>query len=157
MRVAAHGLTVATPDGWETRIERPEAIEEGAVALPRIHAATFPLPEERGDFGSGAVDLMAGGDVFVSLLEYEAREAESALFGKRGLPRTLDPERFKTNQLQRWIPGQAGLQEFLVEKGRPFCLYVVIGSFLNRVTLAQLAGELLATIIVESPTPPGIR
>lgn len=156
MRLDAHGLAVIAPEGWEVRISRADETVAGEVAPPVLHAATFPLPEERGDFGSGAVEIMASDDVFVSLLEYEARQAGTALFRRRAMPRRIDPDRFATNQLQRWLPGQAGLQAFFTEGERPFCLYIVIGSFLNRIALAERAERLLATVRIESALPPGV-
>jgi hypothetical protein len=35
---------------------------------------------------------------------------------------------FAANALQRRLPGQLGCQRFFTERGRPFCLYVVLGS-----------------------------
>ena len=37
-----------------------------------LHAASFALPAERGDYGSGAVEVMGGSDVLVCLLEHPA-------------------------------------------------------------------------------------
>jgi hypothetical protein len=134
VELTGHGLRATMPPGWEGSIalERgPEGIalaEAGGVLRPVAHLATFPLPGDRGDFGSGAVELMRTEDVFVALLEYDPVEADSALFAHRGMPRRLDPRRFSAASLQRGLPEQAGLQEFFTEAGRPFCLYVVLGD-----------------------------
>lgn len=134
MRIAAHGLGADLPDGWEgaIRAERDDqlgaASAAGGVAFPVAHLGSFALPDDRGDFGSGAVDLMSSGDDFVALLEYGPEEVGSALFSGDGLPRRLDPRRFSNRALQRTLRGQAGLQEFFTHAGRAFCLYVVLGD-----------------------------
>ena len=80
MRVEAHGLRADTPVGWEVRITRRLPREPEDVSMPVLHAATFPLPEGRGDFGSRAVEVMGPNDVFISLLEYGDEAVNSALF-----------------------------------------------------------------------------
>jgi hypothetical protein len=134
MRIAAHGLGADLPNGWEGAIRAERAAELGAAgaaggrAYPVAHLASFALPDARGDFGSGAVDLMGGEDDFVALLEYGPEEVGTALFSTEGLPRRLDPRRFSGRALQRTLPGQAGMQEFFSHAGRAFCLYVVLGD-----------------------------
>jgi len=156
MRVEAHGLRADTPIGWEVRITRHLPREPEDVSKPVLHAATFPLPEGRGDFGSRAVEIMGPNDVFISLLEYGDEAVNSALFSEGTLPRYIDPDRFGTNRLQRWIPNQAGYQDFFTENGRAFCLYIVIGSYGNREEAARRAAQLLAAIKITSAYPPGI-
>lgn len=151
MRIAAHGLAVDTPAGWDARIfrRRSEGLQAGAhggrapTDHPVLHVANFPLPEERGDFGSGAVELMRSPHVLVALLEYHQEAARTALFSPRGMPRRLDSGDFDPNALQRTLAGQAGAQRFFSEGGRAFCLYVVIGSFARR---APLVSEVNATL-----------
>ncbi|MPY94115.1 MAG: hypothetical protein GEV08_13940 [Acidimicrobiia bacterium] len=121
-----------------------EAATGDSAALVTVHAATFPLPPVRGDYGSGAVETMGAEDVFVSLLEFGASSTGSALFSQAGLVLPLDPEAFTTQQLQRPQRGQGGLQVFFTEAGRSFCAYVVIGSWAQRHRLVPLASELLA-------------
>ncbi len=156
MNLTAHGLEVAAPSGWEARIDRRPVPEPGATSHPVLHAATFPLPAERGDYGSGAVEEMGQDDVFVALVEFGGESVGSALFPDRPLPRVIEPEGFATNQLQRWMPGQAGQQIFFTDGGRAFCLYIVIGSFARRDELATRAEEIIARIVIESAFPPGI-
>jgi hypothetical protein len=60
-------------------------------------------------------------------VEFERSEAFRPLFAPRGLPRPAAGE-FGPNALQRRLPGQGGVQRFFTEHGRPFCLYVVLGS-----------------------------
>jgi hypothetical protein len=134
MRIAAHGLGADLPDGWEgaIRVEREDDLRAAGVAggraFPVAHLASFALPDERGDFGSSAVDHMTAADDFVALLEYGPEEVGTALFSAEGLPRRLDPRRFSSRSLQRTLSGQAGLQHFFSDGGRAFCLYVVLGD-----------------------------
>ena len=138
MRIAAHGLAIDAPGGWDARIlrRRPEAVgaaaRSTASAHPVLHAANFALPEERGDFGGGAVELMRSPHVLVALLEYDRALAGTALYADKRFPRRLKASAFGPNQLQRTITGQGGAQVFFSEKGRAFCLYVVLGSFAHR-------------------------
>lgn len=155
MIVGGHGIEVDAPPGWEVRITKREDDLQGGAAYPVMHAATFPLPEERGDYGSGAVELMAPDDVFVSLLEFGPEAVDSALFPAGELPRQIDPVEFRSNGMQRWIAGQSAYQRFATDQGRAFCLYIVIGSHLDRVALARRAQVLVQTIRVEPAGPPG--
>ncbi|MFA9445949.1 hypothetical protein [Egicoccus sp. AB-alg6-2] len=156
MHLRGHGIRAELPDGWEGAIRRervpPEAgdgeLAPAAVAEapPVVHLGTFALPAERGDFGSGAVDLMAGDDSFVALLEYGAEEAGTPLFAANGLPRRLDPRQFSGRSLQRSLPGQAGWQHFFTEAGRAFCLYVVLGDGRDANRQVRRVEEVLAQI-----------
>jgi hypothetical protein len=147
MFLARHGLGVELPSGWDGRIYRPAADEPGATTNVIMHAANFPLPERREDYGGGAVELMRAGDVLVMLLEFDAEAAATPLFAqRRGLPRRLAPSAFGPNRLQRILPGQAGTQFFFTEAGRAWTLYVVIGSWAHRAALAEQASRLLATV-----------
>jgi hypothetical protein len=147
MFLARHGLGVDLPSGWDGRIYRPAADEPGATSNAILHAANFPLPERREDYGGGAVELMRAGDVLVMLLEFDPEAAATPLFAQRqGLPRRLAASAFGPNHLQRILPGQAGAQFFFSEAGRAWSLYVVIGSWADRAALAEQASRLLATI-----------
>lgn len=143
MKVARKGLSVVTPRGWDARIYQRVADTEGEVTRPVLHAADFPLPNVRGDYGSGVVEIMPPDSVFLSLIEFDSAEASSPLFAKPR-PTRLSSGEFGPNQLQRVIPGQAGAQFFFLDNGRPFCLYVVLGSYARRETLAARASELFA-------------
>src|SRR5690349_21632467 len=119
-----YGLTVAgAAPGWETRVSRrlPEAPDE--VTHPVLHACTRPLPSERGDFGSGVIELLGSDDVFVSLMEFGSEVADQGLFEPQGRPR-LAPSQFATNRMPRSYPGVSAAQHFFSEGGRAFCLYV---------------------------------
>lgn len=154
MRVSAHGIDVRLPDGWEGRIDgsgRSLAPREGEIlpfgaqrqrTLPVAHLATFSLPGDRGDFGSGAVELMSSGDAFVALLEYGPESVGTALFTDHGMPRRLRADQFSPRALQRTLPGLAGFQAFFNERERAFCLYAVLGGSDRR----RLVGEVNRTL-----------
>lgn len=147
MRLSAHGLAVELPTGWEGRIYRRPA-PEGGTTHPILHAATIPLPAERGDFGSGAVELLGPSDAFLAVVEYPPSSSGQAIFGTHDLPRVLDPDSFHPMALQRTIPGQGGLQVFCRHRGRAFSVYAVLGSHFQRHLVAPRLGTVLATLEV---------
>jgi hypothetical protein len=151
MRIAAHGLAVTPPAGWSAQIyyRRPAA---GEVGGPTLHAATVPLPRSRADFGSDVAATLGPSDVLVVLFGYGPESAGRRLFAARGLPRP-QAWQFSPRSLQRTLPGQAGYQRFFSWAGRPFCLYVVLGSFRQRTALATRAGQLLDQVHL-TPVPP---
>jgi hypothetical protein len=163
LQLDSHGITIALPTGWEGRISRRDlptvAPATGATAgramlgalgaagerpFPIAHLANFALPEDRGDFGSGAVELMGAGNLFVCLFEYGPESVGTALFAPQGMPRDLQPSQFNPRALQRIIPGQAGFQQFFTEGNRAFCLFVVLGALANAPTLVPSANSVLA-------------
>jgi hypothetical protein len=148
-RIAAMGLAVTAPPGWDATIyQRPSG--PGEVTYPVMHAATIPLPAERGDYGSGLVELLGPQDVFVGVLEFGPQAASTPLFaGLRSVP-GLTPDAYRSQQLQRTIRGQAGVQRFFTVGGRAFCLYSVIGSIANRAAGSARANELIATFRVDA-------
>lgn len=146
MKLAHQGLAVTTPRGWDARIFKRQALA-GEVTLPVLHAADFPLPAVRGDYGSGAVETMGPDHVFLALIEFDQSEATTPLFGHERPSRITSGE-FGPDRLQRALPGQAGAQFFFSERGRPFCLYVVIGSYDGRTTLVPRANGLFQTMEV---------
>jgi hypothetical protein len=151
--VAGLGISVIPPSGWEVAIyRRPPGY--GEETFPILHAATLPLPVERGDYGSGVVELLGPQDVFVSLLEFGPTAVGSRLFSTlQGVP-GLTPDAYRPNQLQRTIQGQAGVQRFFTTSGRAFCLYSVIGGFSNRVALTGRANAILGSIRVAETAVP---
>ena len=150
MRVKHHGLAVEKGPGWEVRIRRRPADPGAPAARPRpvLHAATVPIPEDRGDFGGSVTPLLGTEDVFVSLFEFEPEAAGTPLFAAKGRPR-LTAADFAANQLQRTIPGQSGSQHFFTESGRAFCLYVVLGSHARRAELVRKANALVDTLVID--------
>jgi hypothetical protein len=168
MKLQAHGIETDLLPGWEGRISLrsvpatsaksdsgsgPEGLtgpvgNPGEIPNPVVHLANFALPEQRGDFGSGAVDLMTEDHVLVVLFEYGPESVGKALFRRKGLPTDLRPNMFSSAALQRTLPGQAGCQIFFTAENRAFCLFTVLGRqhAANRV-LPQANATLAATRI----------
>ncbi len=165
-KLRGQDLVCTLPAGWDGRISvrgdgAPEAfsVEGGqdvftAVPQPVVHLANFALPEERGDFGSGAVELMGTRDVLIVLFEYQPGASAQPLFATRGMPRTLVASAFDPTMLRRGISGQVGYQTFFQEAGRAFCLYVVLGNGSGRAPLVKLVNSVLATVQI-APRPAG--
>jgi len=152
----AHGLLAELPPGWEGEIftrggvpdqHRASAAAVGTAEPPCLHAATFALPAGRGDYGSGAVELMGPADVFLALLEFDAASVGTALFAAQGVG-TLTAASFHPQQLQRTLPGQSGTQRFFTAAGRPFCLYVALGSHARRAQLVPLVNGFLGGLSI---------
>lgn len=160
MRIEGHGIAVELPEGWEGAIDRrpepaPEAAGRAGTTSTRVetehpitHLANFPLPNGRGDFGSGAVETMTSTDVLVCLLEYGNEDAGTPLFAHEGVP-TLTPAQFSPAAMQRTIEGMSGTQAFFTEGGRAFCLYAVIGSHRDRRALVPEVNDLLRTLRID--------
>lgn len=162
--LTAHGLQIAPPRGWDaqifTRAADPRAVAPGPptgpgtnlpsqvveTVPPIAHLANFALPPDRGDFGGGAVELMGSGGIFIALLEHAAAEADTPMFRGRTVPWPLSADDFGPENLQRGIAGQSGLQRWFVAGGRPFCLYVVIGSHRQRNALVREVNQVLASV-----------
>lgn len=158
MRLEGHGFRAELPPRWEGAISVPQvpaatyarAAEQGVTLSnpPAAHFASFALPAERGDFGSGAVELMGEADAFVAVVEYGPENLGTALFDTGPLPRRLRRADFAPNALQRAIPGQAGAQRFCTEAGRPLCLYAVLGGARQADTLIEQVNAVLGALEV---------
>ncbi len=160
-----HGFSVHLPAAWEGRIyQRPTPTTPfspqnraaagaapdgwlGERTRPVIHLGNFPLPAERGDYGSGAVEVMGPNDTFIAIVEFGPDCLGTALYSLVGLPR-VSPDRFDPNGLQRRIPGQSGCQLFFTEQSRPMCLYVVLGSHQNAPALSDQVNTVLDGVTV---------
>lgn len=148
-RLAGRGLALTPPSGWSAHLGMRDAAL-GEQSQPVLHAATFPLPARRGDYGSSATPRMGGNDIFVALLEFSMAARGTALFAAQGLPRPTADD-FSPNQLQRTLAGQGGYQRFFTWNGRPFCLYVVLGSHARRGVLAPKVHQLLDGLSADQP------
>jgi hypothetical protein len=157
--LAAHGVSLNPPAGFEGRVfRRPAAGEVSATAadgppappgeVPNtvVHVATIALPPDTGDFASSAVGDLGPDDVLLVLFEYDSAVSGTGLFKNSGIPRSVSGGDFSPATMQRTIPGQAGCQTFFTEGKRAFCLYAVIGSYARRVALAAKVTSVLATV-----------
>jgi hypothetical protein len=145
--LASEGISVDLPSGWEGVIGRTTELEDGSIRNVVAHFASFPLPARRGDFGGGAVDFMTAQDAFVVLFEYGREAAGTALFAAEGLP-AIESGHFDRTVLQRPMPLQSGVQRFFTAAGRAFCLYVVVGSHVDRAEVLPAIRQLLATLSI---------
>jgi hypothetical protein len=149
--ISAHGIAARLPGGFEGRIYvRPSAV---GVSYPVGQFATFPLPDDIGDFGSGAVSLMGSDDVFATLFEYGPESLGTVLFKQEGRPGALLQEDFSPVRLRRGIPGQSGVQLFFTEAGRPFSFYAVLGNHLRRDLLIPGVNALLSALAIAPSAP----
>lgn len=159
MILQAHGISVVLPKRWEGRLylrdTAPRAFAHPAaygapdeITNPVLHLANFALPAGRGDYGTGAVELMGEQHVFVSLVEFDREEAGRPLFAERGFPR-LSVRDFGPNQLQRRVTGQLGCQRFFTAGGRAFCQYTVLGSKRHAQALVDQVREVIGGVRVD--------
>jgi hypothetical protein len=150
-QINAQGLTMTLPTGWEARIARRNALQVRERAFSVLHMASFPLPEQRDDFGGNFIETMRSSDVFVTVFEYGPESVQQPLFAASGVPR-INAQMFSSTRLQRRRPGQLGCQLFFNASGRAFCLYVVAGSraALPRI-IAQVNSALAALHIGAGP------
>ena len=159
MRLQAAGIRLDLPRGWEGRVRPrgPEPLEGGSLVraasgaltgtLPVVvQAANFALPPTLGDFGGGAVETMTTRDLFVTLFEYGPESTGTALFARQGMPRVLRPADLDPWSLRTPLPGMSGTQVFFTEAGRPFCLYVAVGSHLRRFRTLPVISTLLQSV-----------
>lgn len=147
-RLTRSGITVEVPDDWEGSISGGDfqLQSDGAIEPTVMHVASFPLPLGRGSFGTGAVELMSSTDVFMTLFEYGPESAGTPLFEAEGIPRQIAAREFDPNALQRAMPGQTGLQRFFSHQGRAFCLYIVLGSHIDRADILPRVNAVLETL-----------
>jgi hypothetical protein len=151
----AHGIAASLPAGFEGRIFIRPAIGR-EVPYPVANFATFALPADAGDFGSGAVNLMGTADIFTTLFEYGPESLGKPLFARQGMPRTLSATDFRPYVLRRGLNGQSGSQWFFTEADRPFTLYVVLGSHIQRSLLVPRVNDLIGTLAVDPSALPSV-
>ncbi len=152
MKMRSQGIGVDVPQGWDGEIYRrsggfqPRAAgAQGEATSPVMHLGNFPLPAERGDYGSGAVEVMKADNILIVLFEFDRASANTALFAKSGIPK-VTPEDFAPHQMQRPLPGQSGAQYFFNHTGRAFCLYVALGSHTRRRELTPEVNQVLSSL-----------
>ncbi len=113
-RLTSSGISVEIPMGWEGSIDGGgfRELSSGGRQPTLMHVGSFPMPAERGSFGSGATELMNSDDVLIVLFEYGPESVGTPLFESKGMPRTLAPDDFDRNALQHAISSQSGVQRF---------------------------------------------
>jgi hypothetical protein len=147
--VSGHGLRVALPEGFRGRIGR----SSGPGGLAVLHVGNVPLPEPGvDDLGGGAVERIPPAGVFLALTEAGEEVAGSVLYASEEIP-TISPGELAAGVASGPIPDRAGgVQRFFTVAGRPFSLYVAVGSRADAETLAAQVNGVLATLRIE-PRP----
>lgn len=125
------------PPGWNVAAKRAPISQQRL-----IHAATIPLPRDRGDYGSGALQGLGPDDVFLSLMEHGREALGTALFTEHGVP-TLRPSEFAPNAMQQVLPGMSAGQWFFTAGGTAWGVYAVLGSHARRQVSARRANALM--------------
>ncbi len=125
MILEAHGIRVQLPAHWSGRVFR----RAGGNAT--LHAASFTLALDDGEFGDATTARMRPGASFLALTEYlpgAGLVPGEGLFAPRRIVLPLEPTRFSVKGLAHPRADQAGAQQFFTSAGRPFCLYAVIAG-----------------------------
>ncbi len=150
-RMTRGGVSVEVPQGWEGDISDGgfRLLDDGSRQPTVMHLASFPMPAERGSFGAGAVDAMRANDIFLALFEYGPESVGTPLFANQGVPRAVLAGDFDRDSLQFGMPGQTGLQHFFTHNGRAFCLYIVLGSHLDRADLVERVSAVLRSLEIQ--------
>jgi hypothetical protein len=160
VKLRAHGITAVVPRGWDGRIFRraesevvaapgvgSSGVPQSGWTAPVLHLGSFGLPDDRGDYGSGAVNRMRSDDVFLALVEFGPESVGTAMFARTGLPR-LRARDVTAATMQRPIPNMGGVQHFRTVSGRAFCCYAVVGSLARRSTLVERLISALAGVTI---------
>lgn len=150
-RLTRAGVGVDVPPGWEGDISGGgrRLLSDGAREPTVVQLASFPMPPERGSFGAGAVERMNRRDIFITLFEYGPESVGTALFSNQGIPRQVLARDFDRDALQVGVPGQSGLQHFFTHRDRAFCLYIVLGSHIDRADFVDEVNAVLATLDIQ--------
>ena len=148
-KLVGMGFEVDLPDGWDGRIYR-RGDDALAATARTLHAANFPLPVGRGDYGGGVHEQMAADDVLVTLVEFDPGNSNSALFAQQGVPVPLRPESFSPAAMPRTVPGKAGAQFFFSIGDRAFSMFIVIGNYSNRARLVPVVNSVVETLQIEA-------
>ncbi len=146
-RLAANGVEVDVRSGWEVEFSELQS-DPGAAGRSLIHLANFALPVDRGDYGSGAVETMDAGGIFVVVMEFDPASARTAMFSGTEVPNELVAEDFSPQGLQRRLSGQSGVQRFFRIGERAFGLYVVLGSHRQAGLLVREVNRSLAGVSI---------
>jgi hypothetical protein len=88
--------------------------------------------------------VMQPGDALIVLYEYGPESVGTALFATQGAPRFVTTDDFDRDVLHTRMPGMSGLQRFFTHAGRAFCLYIVVGSHVDRADVIAQINSVLA-------------
>jgi hypothetical protein len=138
--VSGRGLRAELPAGWEGRIRA-----SGGRAV--LQAASFRLGPAGGDDLSGAAVARIPADgVLIALVEMGEEALGSVLYSADGVPE-IAPAQIAPRVANGPMPNRAGgVQRFFTAAGRPFMLYLAIGSRADAERLVAEANRVLATL-----------
>jgi hypothetical protein len=144
--VTGQGIRVALPEGFHGRITR----SSGPGGLAVLHAGNVPLPEPGiDDLGGGAVERIPPDGVFLALVEAGDEAAGSVLYASEEIPR-ISRDEPAAGVASGPIPDRAGgVQRFFTAAGRPFSLYVAVGSRADAEALVAQVNGVLGTLRIE--------
>jgi hypothetical protein len=140
---------VDLPSGWDG------VIYQRTGGDPTLHAGNFPLPPNDADFGSLAIAAMPASGVFLVLTQYALDSAGLGLFAHQGLPAPVPKSALRKRAFTRLQPGRLGGQAYCTVSGRPFCLYVVVGTQPDPGSLLREANDVLSTVRIRPVKRPG--
>ena len=166
--VAAYGLAVDPPAGWESRIYQRRAwgSSERAIKHLRLPAikrrwalchspvaqlATIPIPSDAADYGSDVVDELGPQDAFIVLKEFESASVKEPLFATEGMSEFF---RLRCSPRARCSASSTAKADtrrsFMITAA--FCLYVVLGGFDYRNQVVPRVNQALATLRIDAPS-----
>ena len=152
MKLRAHGITATcrgvgtggssaapSPTSRPRRASGSSGVPQSGWTAPVLHLGSFGLPDDRGDYGSGAVNRMrqrrrvpGAGRVRPRVGGHRDVRQDGAA---RGSGRATSPPRPCSDP----IPNMGGVQHFCTVSGRAFCCYAVVGSLARRSALVGRA------------------
>ena len=138
--LAGLGLRVLLPAGFRGRV-RPS----GGRAV--LQVANVALPATAGDDLAGeVVERLPPDGVVIALVEMGEDVLGSVLYANEGVPR-IAPVQIAPGVASGPIPERAGgVQRFFTAAGRPFMLYVAVGSVADAEDLIAPANRVLGTL-----------
>jgi hypothetical protein len=142
--LAGRGIRAALPASWDGAIR-------GAGGRAILHAASFPLGSTAGDDLAGAAVARIPADgVLIALVEMGKDALGSVLYSSEGVPE-IAPVQIAPRVASGPIPDRAGgVQRFFTAAGRPFMLYVAVGSLADAEPLVAEANRVLATLEISA-------
>jgi hypothetical protein len=152
MALSAHGIGAQLPTRFEGRIFVRASVG-GEISRPVAQFATFPIPQEIGDFGGNTQTSMGPSDIFAVLFEYGPESVGTALFAVQGIPSGLTTMDFLPYVMRPGVGGSLGIQRFFTVSGRPFMFYARLGSLQQQAALVQQVNQLLANLVIQPLAP----
>lgn len=130
MRIEGYGISIDIPDDWHGEVRVPEADpeSEGALLLPYLHVANFPMPSSRGTTGTGAAAVMPDTGIFGAMVEQHPDQAGVVDFAPGWSGRPRGRSEFAKNRFNG--PGTDALGHIVTftTAGRPFAAFLLLGT-----------------------------